>query len=107
LVGVDYNDDDPSKAQAQVEAMLQKTPDLGGIFGTNVFSAQGLLAIKEAVEGAGSADPKAVNERLRKLSIPGVLRISFSLCLILPCSGTRWASPTTMPVRASGSRIFR
>ena len=41
LVGVDYNDDDPSKAQAQVEAMLQKTPDLGGIFGTNVFSAQG------------------------------------------------------------------
>ncbi len=41
LVGVDYNDDDPSKAQAQVEAMLQKNPDLGGIFGTNVFSAQG------------------------------------------------------------------
>ena len=41
LVGVDYNDDDPSKAQAQVEAMLQKYPDLGGIFGTNVFSAQG------------------------------------------------------------------
>ena len=38
LVGVDYNDDDPSKAQAQVEAMLQKTPDLGGIFGTNVFA---------------------------------------------------------------------
>ena len=41
LVGVDYNDDDPSKAQAQVEAMLQKEPDLAGIFGTNVFSAQG------------------------------------------------------------------
>ncbi len=41
LVGVDYNDDDPSKAQAQVEAMLQKDPDLAGIFGTNVFSAQG------------------------------------------------------------------
>jgi len=41
LVGVDYNDDDPSKAQAQVEAMLQREPDLGGIFGTNVFSAQG------------------------------------------------------------------
>ncbi|HEX9118775.1 MAG TPA: substrate-binding domain-containing protein, partial [Anaerolineae bacterium] len=41
LLAVDYNDDDPSKAQAQVEAMLQKTPDLGGIFGTNVFSAQG------------------------------------------------------------------
>jgi len=41
LVGVDYNDDDPSKAQAQVEAMLQREPDLAGIFGTNVFSAQG------------------------------------------------------------------
>jgi ribose transport system substrate-binding protein len=41
LVAVDYNDDDPSKAQAQVEAMLQKEPDLAGIFGTNVFSAQG------------------------------------------------------------------
>jgi ribose transport system substrate-binding protein len=41
LVGVDYNDDDPTKAQAQVEAMLQKEADLGGIFGTNVFSAQG------------------------------------------------------------------
>jgi ribose transport system substrate-binding protein len=41
LVGVDYNDDDPSKAQAQTEAMLQKEPDLAGIFGTNVFSAQG------------------------------------------------------------------
>jgi ribose transport system substrate-binding protein len=41
LVGVDYNDDDPSKAQAQVQAMLQREPDLGGIFGTNVFSAQG------------------------------------------------------------------
>jgi ribose transport system substrate-binding protein len=41
LVGVDYNDDDPSKAQAQVEATLERVPDLGGIFGTNVFSAQG------------------------------------------------------------------
>jgi ribose transport system substrate-binding protein len=41
LVGVDYNDDDPSKAQAQVEATLQREPDLAGIFGTNVFSAQG------------------------------------------------------------------
>ena len=41
LVGVDYNDDDPSKAQAQTEATLQRVPDLAGIFGTNVFSAQG------------------------------------------------------------------
>jgi ribose transport system substrate-binding protein len=41
LVGVDYNEDDPSTAQAQTQAMLQREPDLGGIFGTNVFSAQG------------------------------------------------------------------
>ncbi len=41
LVGVDFNDDDPSKAQAQVTAKLQQVPDLAGIFGTNVFSAQG------------------------------------------------------------------
>ncbi len=41
LSGVDYNDDDPTKAQAQVEAKLQQEPDLAGIFGTNVFSAQG------------------------------------------------------------------
>ncbi len=41
LIGVDFNDDDPSKAQAQVTAKLQQEPDLAGIFGTNVFSAQG------------------------------------------------------------------
>ena len=45
LVGVDYNNDDASTAQAQVTAMLQKTPDLAGIFGTNVFSAQGSGAV--------------------------------------------------------------
>ena len=41
LVGVDYNGDDPSKAQAQTDATLQREPDLAGIFGTNVYSAQG------------------------------------------------------------------
>jgi ribose transport system substrate-binding protein len=41
MVGVDYNNDDATQAQAQVQAMLQKNTDLGGIFGTNVFSAQG------------------------------------------------------------------
>jgi branched-chain amino acid transport system substrate-binding protein len=35
-----------------------------------VYSAQAMLAIREAVEKAGSADPKAINEALRKLSIP-------------------------------------
>jgi len=41
LAGVDYNQDDPSTAQAQTLATLQRVPDLAGIFGTNVFSAQG------------------------------------------------------------------
>jgi len=41
LVGVDYNDDDPAKSQAQTQATLQREPDLAGVFGTNVYSAQG------------------------------------------------------------------
>jgi ribose transport system substrate-binding protein len=41
LVGVDYNNDDPSQAQAQTQAVLQREADLAGIFGTNVYSAQG------------------------------------------------------------------
>jgi len=53
LVGVDYNDDDPSKAQAQVEAVLQRVPDLAGIFGTNVFSAEGAgkVVAKQGLSG--------------------------------------------------------
>ncbi len=50
LVGVDYNDGDPSKAQAQVEATLQKNPDLGGIFSINDSSSQG---VGQAVENKG------------------------------------------------------
>ena len=50
LVGVDYNDDDPSKAQAQTQATLQRVPDLAGIFGTNVFSAEGA---GQVVQNAG------------------------------------------------------
>lgn len=41
LVGTDYNNDDPAKAQAQTQAILERHPDLAGIFGTNVYSAQG------------------------------------------------------------------
>jgi len=50
LVGVDFNDDDASKGQAQTAAVLQRETDLGGIFGTNVFSAQ---AAANAVKNAG------------------------------------------------------
>jgi len=50
LVGVDYNDDNSSKAAEQTTAVLQREPDLGGIFGTNLFSARGAA---QAVSNAG------------------------------------------------------
>ncbi len=50
LVGVDYNDDSAAKAAEQTTAMLQRTPDLGGIFGANLFSAEGAA---QAVKNAG------------------------------------------------------
>ncbi len=50
LVGVDYNMDVQEKAQSQTAAVLQANPDLKGIFGTNLFSAQGAY---QAVLNAG------------------------------------------------------
>ncbi len=50
VVGVDYNLDSQEKAQAQTAAVLQKYPDLKGIFGVNLFSAQGAY---QAVDNAG------------------------------------------------------
>jgi ribose transport system substrate-binding protein len=41
VLGPDYNLDDMNKAQQQTAAMLERVPDLAGIFGANVFSAQG------------------------------------------------------------------
>lgn len=49
LVGTDYNDDSSAKAAEQTAAVLQRAPDLGGIFGTNLFSARGASqAVKNA-----------------------------------------------------------
>ena len=49
LAGVDYNDDSSAKAAEQTAAVLQRTPDLGAVFGTNLFSARGAAqAIKNA-----------------------------------------------------------
>ena len=49
LVGVDYNDDSAANAAQQTSAVLQRTPDLTGIFGANVFSAEGAAqAVKNA-----------------------------------------------------------
>ncbi|MBN2470436.1 MAG: substrate-binding domain-containing protein [Anaerolineae bacterium] len=41
VVGLDFNLDDPAVATQQTAAVLEREPDLGGVFGTNVFSAQG------------------------------------------------------------------
>lgn len=50
VLGPDYNLDDLNKAQQQTAAVLEQNPDLHGIFGTNVFSAQGAGT---AVQNAG------------------------------------------------------
>ncbi|MCG8571984.1 MAG: ABC transporter substrate-binding protein [Spirochaetes bacterium] len=50
LVGMDYCLDVQQKAQALTLAALQKDPEIGGIFGVNVFSAQGSY---QAVVNAG------------------------------------------------------
>jgi len=50
LVGVEYCLDIQETAVAQVSAALQKNKDLGGVFGVNVFSAQGAY---QAVVNAG------------------------------------------------------
>src|SRR5260370_25328236 len=41
VFGPDYNLDDPNKATQQTAAVLEREPQLGGVFGTNGFSAQG------------------------------------------------------------------
>lgn len=41
VIGPDFNLDDPNKATQQTAAVLEQNPDLAGVFGTNVFSAQG------------------------------------------------------------------
>jgi ribose transport system substrate-binding protein len=41
IVGLDFNLDDMNTAVQQTAAALQRIPDLAGVFGTNVFSAQG------------------------------------------------------------------
>ena len=50
VIGPDYNLDDPNKATQQTAAVLEQHHDLAGVFGTNVFSAQGAGA---AVVNAG------------------------------------------------------
>ena len=49
LVGVDYNNDSAAISAQQTTAVLQRTQDLAGIFGANLFSAEGAAqAVKNA-----------------------------------------------------------
>lgn len=41
VVGLDFNMDDAATATTQTSAVLERVPDLAGVFGTNVFSAMG------------------------------------------------------------------
>lgn len=50
LIGMDYNDDNSATAAEQTSAVLASNADLGGIFGTNLFSARGAA---QAVANAG------------------------------------------------------
>jgi len=48
-LGAEYNNDDPTTAASQTAAILQSNPDLAGIFGTNLFGAEGAAtAVREA-----------------------------------------------------------
>ncbi|MBI5957213.1 MAG: substrate-binding domain-containing protein [Chloroflexi bacterium] len=50
MIGMDYNLDDANKSAEQVAAVLQREPELAGIFGVNVFSA---IGAGNAVNNAG------------------------------------------------------
>ena len=41
VIGPDFNGDDENKATQQTAAVIEQNADLAGVFGTNVFSAQG------------------------------------------------------------------
>ena len=53
FVGIDFNLDDMNTAVQQTAATLERVPELVGVFGTNVFSAQGAGT---AVVNAGLGD---------------------------------------------------
>ncbi|MEO8687928.1 MAG: ABC transporter substrate-binding protein [Solirubrobacteraceae bacterium] len=66
-VGREYSNDKPEVAAAKTKAALQKNPDLKGIFGTNLFAAEGAATgVREAgakVKIVGfDAGPKQVKD---------------------------------------------
>ena len=66
-----FNDDDANKSAAQLQAVLARNPDLGGVFGANIFSALGAAnGVKQAgaagkVKVASFDAPKSMVEQLK------------------------------------------
>jgi|1186.fasta_scaffold06876_2 ribose transport system substrate-binding protein len=58
FVGQEYNQDQPDKAAAIMKAQLAKTPDLKGVFATNLFGAEGSAA---GLRESGNKDVKIVS----------------------------------------------
>jgi ribose transport system substrate-binding protein len=56
VVAIEYDDDSPTKAFTQAQLLILKYPDLKGIFGTNVFSAEGVGKAVSASGRKGSVD---------------------------------------------------
>ena len=56
-VGMEYNQDQPDKAAAITKGIIAKYPDLAGIFGTNLFGAEGSAA---GLRESGNTDVKIV-----------------------------------------------
>jgi len=58
FVGMEYNQDQPDKAASIIKAQLAKTPDLKGVFATNLFGAEGSAA---GLRESGNKDVKIVS----------------------------------------------
>jgi ribose transport system substrate-binding protein len=56
-VGMEYNQDQPDKAAAITKGIIAKHPDLKGIFGTNLFGAEGSAA---GLRESGNTEVKIV-----------------------------------------------
>jgi ribose transport system substrate-binding protein len=56
VVAIEYDDDSPTRAFTEAQLLLLKYPGLKGIFGTNVFSAEGVGKAVSASGRKGSVD---------------------------------------------------
>jgi ribose transport system substrate-binding protein len=79
VVGIDYNLDVQEKAQAQTAAVLQANPDLKGVFGTNLFSAQGAYRAVVAAGLTGAVKVASWDAGMDQINALKAGQIDFSL----------------------------